>query len=319
MQNKNEILTISHVSKIFPMKNKNLYAVSDVSLSLERGEILGIVGESGCGKSTLAKMVVGSLPVSDGTLTLDGKEYTKLKGKEKREFRRNIQMVFQDPLSSFSPRMLIGTYIAEPRRNYDHISKKQALDEAKELLKIVGLPEEFIMRDPHELSGGQLQRVAIARGIAISPEVLICDEATGALDVSIQNQIAQLLVRLVEERNMGCMFIGHDLAFVRSVTRRIAIMYLGKVIEILDSETLEQECMHPYTKALLGSVFDVYCDQSAEIRLLQGEPPSPLALHRGCAFASRCPSCMEKCKFTIPELKEVAGNHKVACFLTGRE
>lgn len=315
LQNRKELLKISHVSKTFPMKNRKLYAVSDVSLSVSRREIVGVVGESGCGKSTLAKMIAGSLPVSKGLLSLDGRDYTSLKGKEKRLFRRNIQMVFQDPLSSFSPRMLIGTYIAEPRRNYDHISKMQALEEAKELLKIVGLPEDFIYRYPHELSGGQLQRVAIARAIAISPDLLICDEATGALDVSIQNQIAKLLVQLVEERGIGCLFIGHDLAFVRSVTNRIVIMYLGRIIEILDSETLEQECVHPYTKALLASVFDVYCDQSKQIHLLKGEPPSPVEIYSGCPFASRCPYCMEKCSHVLPELKEVANGHNVACHL----
>ena len=257
MQNKEKLLEVSHVSKVFPVKKQQLRAVSDVSFSISRGEILGIVGESGCGKSTLAKILVGSLPVSEGKMILNGEDYTQLNGKEKRKFRRNIQMVFQDPLSSFSPRMKIGTYLCEPRRNYDGISKKEAMKEAEELLEKVGLPKEFVLRYPHELSGGQLQRVAIARAIAIQPALLICDEATGALDVSIQNQIARLLVELVEEQNMGCIFIGHDLALVRSVTQRIAVMYLGRIVELLDSENLEQKCCHPYTKALLNSIFDV--------------------------------------------------------------
>ena len=209
------------------MKKQRLHAVSDVSFALHKGEVLGIVGESGCGKSTLAKMLVGSLPVSSGKMELSGVDYAALKGKEKRAFRRKIQMVFQDPLSSFSPRMKIGTYLAEPRRNYDKVSKQQAFAEAEQLLEKVGLPRDFLVRYPHELSGGQLQRVAIARALAIHPELLICDEATGALDVSIQNQIAKLLVELVREQNMGCIFIGHDLALVRSVTQRIAVMYLG--------------------------------------------------------------------------------------------
>ena len=242
MQNKEKFLEVSHVSKVFPVKKQQLHAVSDVNFSISRGEILGIVGESGCGKSTLAKMLVGSLPVSEGKMILNGEDYTELTGKKKREFRRNIQMVFQDPLSSFSPRMKIGTYLCEPRRNYDGISKSEAIKEAEELLEKVGLPREFVLRYPHELSGGQLQRVAIARAIAIKPELLICDEATGALDVSIQNQIARLLVELVEEQNMGCIFIGHDLALVRSVTQRIAVMYLGRMVELLDSEDLEQKC-----------------------------------------------------------------------------
>ena len=312
------LLEVSHVSKIFPVKKQQLRAVSDVSFTLEKGELLGIVGESGCGKSTLAKMLVGSLPVTSGTMKLSGEEYTKLKRKEKQAFRRKIQMVFQDPLSSFSPRMKIGTYLAEPRRNFDHVPKQQALAEAEKLLEKVGLPRDFAMRYPHELSGGQLQRVAIARAIAISPELLICDEATGALDVSVQNQIAQLLVNLIEEQNMGCIFIGHDLAFVRSVTQRIAVMYLGCIVELIDSEYLEQECRHPYTKALLNSIFDVYCDQKEEIQLLKGEPPSPLQLQSGCPIAKRCKSCMDQCKESLPQLKEVSAGHFVACFLTGQ-
>lgn len=313
LQNKEVLLEVSHVNKNFPVKKQQLHAVLDVSFSLERGELLGIVGESGCGKSTLAKMLIGSLPVTSGKMELNGVDYAALRGKEKRAFRRKIQMVFQDPLSSFSPRMKIGTYLAEPRRNYDKIPKKQALEEAEELLEKVGLPRDFIVRYPHELSGGQLQRVAIARALAISPELLICDEATGALDVSIQNQIAKLLVELVREQNMGCIFIGHDLALVRSVTRRIAVMYLGRIVELLDSEDLEASCRHPYTKALLNSVFDVYCDQNEEIQLLKGEPSSPLQMPEGCPFAPRCPKCTEECRAQIPELRTVAEGHTVAC------
>jgi oligopeptide/dipeptide ABC transporter ATP-binding protein len=316
LQNKELLLEVCHLHKNFPMKKQQLHAVVDVSFHLSKGEILGIVGESGCGKSTMAKMVAGSLPVSSGTIRLQGVDYTRLQRKEKRAFRRNIQMVFQDPLSSFSPRMKIGTYLAEPRRNYDHISKKEALKEAEELLERVGLPGEFISRYPHELSGGQLQRVAIARAIAIHPALLICDEATGALDVSIQNQVAKLLVNLVEEENIGCLFIGHDLALVRNVTQRIAIMYLGRIVELIDSENLEQECCHPYTQALLNSIFDVYCDQTEEIQLLQGEPPSPLQIQSGCSFASRCPKCSEICRQNIPELKNLGKNHFVSCFRT---
>lgn len=314
MQNKEKLLEVSHVRKVFPVKKQQLRAVSDVSFSISRGEILGIVGESGCGKSTLAKILVGSLPVSEGKMILNGEDYTQLNGKEKRKFRRNIQMVFQDPLSSFSPRMKVGTYLMEARRNFDGISKAEGLKEVGRLLQEVGLPEEFVSRYPHELSGGQLQRVAIARAISIQPKLLICDEATGALDVSIQNQIAQLLVKLVEEKNIGCLFIGHDLALVRSVSQRIAVMYLGRIVELLESETLGEKAMHPYTKMLLGSIFDVYCDQNEEIAAPKGEPPSPLKIRKGCAFAERCSWCSEKCKENVPPLQEVEPGHKVACF-----
>jgi oligopeptide/dipeptide ABC transporter ATP-binding protein len=317
LQNINEeaLLNIAHVYKDFVIKKKTLHAVSDVCLEIFKGEILGIVGESGCGKSTLAKMVSGLLLPTSGTITLNGIDYTKLKGKDKRNFRRNIQMVFQEPLSSFSPRMKIGTYLCEPRINYDHISKTKAFDEAKKLLEQVSLPAEFINRYPHELSGGQLQRVAIARAIAISPELLICDEATGALDVSIQKQIAQLLVKLVREQNIGCLFIGHDLALVRSVSHRIAIMYLGKIMEIIDSENLEEECIHPYTKALLNSVFDVYCNQDECVELLEGEPVSSLDMQKGCAFSSRCPLCSAKCLEAPMKMRQVGENHYTSCIM----
>lgn len=312
MQN-DVILSVSHVSQIFPVKKKQLNAVKDVSLTVTRGEIVGIVGESGCGKSTLAKMIAGSLKPTQGDVLLAGTDYYKLRGAKKRAFRRNIQMVFQDPLSSFSPRMKIGTYLCEPRVNYDHIKKETAMEEAKKLLTLVGLPEEFVDRHPHELSGGQLQRVAIARAIAIDPLLLICDEATSALDVTIQDQIARLLVELIRQKNMSAIFIGHDLALVRSVTTRIIVMYLGQIVEVIHSEALEN-CAHPYTRALLGSIFDVYCNQSQEIGLLEGEPPSPLNLPAGCPFAPRCPNCTQRCHTELPPLQPVAPNHLVACF-----
>lgn len=317
MPNHEILLEVEHLEKSFPIKRRRLNAVADVSFSLSRGEILGIVGESGCGKSTLARMLVGSLPASGGNIRLMGKDYTHLKGREKRQFRRNIQMVFQDPLSSFSPRMKIGDYLCEPRRNFDGISRKMAMQEAQTLLKKVGLSEDYIHRYPHELSGGQLQRVAIARAIAIEPALLICDEATGALDVSIQNQVAKLLVQLVEDKNIGCIFIGHDLALVRSVTQRIAIMYLGRIVELLPSEDLENNCRHPYTRALLDSIFDVYCDPEKEVSLLQGEPPSPLEQTAGCGFAGRCPYACEKCRSQRPELQAVDESHLIACFYPG--
>ena len=285
-----------------------------VSFSLKKGECLGIVGESGCGKSTLARMIAGIIDATEGSILLEDVDYTKLKGRQKREFRRNIQMVFQDPLSSFSPRMKVGTYLMESRRNFDGIRKEEGLKEARVLLQEVGLPPEFTDRYPHELSGGQLQRVAIARAISIQPKLLICDEATGALDVSIQNQIAELLVHLVEEKEIGCLFIGHDLALVRSVSQRIAVMYLGRIVEVLESETLASKAVHPYTQMLLGSVFDVYCDQNEEIEAPKGEPPSPLKLHRGCAFAERCRFCTERCKKQAPQLQEIEPGHQLACF-----
>ena len=314
MQDNNILLEVKNLNKTFPVKKEKLYAVNQVSFSLKKGECLGIVGESGCGKSTLARMIAGITPASGGEILLERLDYINLKGAQKRHFRKNIQMVFQDPLSSFSPRMKVGAYLMEARRNFDGISKSEGLKEAGELLQEVGLPPEFVSRYPHELSGGQLQSVAIARAISVQPKLLICDEATGALDVSIQNQIARLLVKLVEEKQIGCLFIGHDLALVRSVSQRIAVMYLGKIVEILESETLGNKAVHPYTRMLLGSIFDVYCDQNEEIAAPKGEPPSPLKIRKGCAFAERCRWCSEKCRENVPALQEIELGHKVACF-----
>ncbi|WRS26275.1 ABC transporter ATP-binding protein [Oscillospiraceae bacterium MB08-C2-2] len=308
-------LQITELSKEFPIRGRWLHAVNGVSLSLRRGECLGIVGESGCGKSTLAKMAAGSLSPTSGRVLLEGQDIGALRGSERRAFRSRIQMVFQDPASSFSPRMKIGRYLCEPLVNYRHLSKKQAMHSASGMLERVGLPEEFLSRLPHQLSGGQLQRVAIARALIISPDVLICDEATGALDVSIQNQVARLLVRLQEEKQITSLFIGHDLALVRSVSQRIAVMYLGHMVELLDSESLVQQAAHPYTKALLSAAFDVYGDQKAEIRLLEGEPPSPMETLESCPFAGRCPQKLERCTCQKPEPKMLGPDHQVACHI----
>ncbi len=313
MQDEDILLKVSDVKKIFSVKKEKLFAVAGVNLELHRGECLGIVGESGCGKSTLARVIAGIIPPSEGCMVLAGTDYTQWRGKQKREFRRNIQMVFQDPLSSFSPRMRIGMYLTESRRNFDRITRKEAVLEAEHLLEMVGLSKEYAQRFPHELSGGQLQRVAIARAMAIEPKLLICDEATGALDVSIQNQIARLLVELVETKNIGCLFIGHDLALVRSVSQRIAVMYLGRIVEILESETLSERAAHPYTRALLDSIFDVGMDQNQEITQIQGEPPSPLKMQEGCAFAARCKRCRERCRQETPALKDIGEAHRIAC------
>lgn len=313
MENERPMVEISHLCKRFQIGKKELSAVFDVTLTLAKGECLGIVGESGCGKSTLIRMIIGALRPTSGQVRVDGVDYWSLKRSEQKAFRRKIQMVFQEPISSFSPRMKIGSYLMEPRINYDRLPRKEAEREAEALLEMVGLPDTFMKRYPHELSGGQLQRVAIARALAVRPALLVCDEATGALDVSIQNQIAQLLVKLQREQEAACLFIGHDLALVSNVSQRIAVMYLGRIVEILKSESLERKAAHPYTQALLGAVLDVYCDQEAELPLLKGEPPSPLELPKGCAFADRCPRAHENCYEMRPELREIASGHFAAC------
>lgn len=255
-------IVAKNLSRSFVENKGQFHAVKDVSFTLEKGKCLGIVGESGCGKSTLIRMVTGILAPSSGQVLVHDVDIWALSAKEKRAFQRNIQMVYQDPLSSFSPRMTIGQYICEPRINYDKVSRTVAMGEAKELLKAVELPEEFLTRLPHQLSGGQLQRVAIARAIAISPEVLICDEATCALDVSIQKQILDLLKRLIKERNLTCLFICHDLAVVQDISDEILVMRNGEVMEHIASDDLVDGSTHPYTKLLIASCFDVYGDRN---------------------------------------------------------
>ena len=226
MQNNDVILEVRDLRKEFPVKKRKLYAVSGVSFDVRRGETLGLVGESGCGKSTIAKMVAGSLPVTSGSIKLNGVDYTKLKPREIRPLRRNIQMVFQDPLSSFSPRMKIGTYICEPRINYDKVSRDTAMKEAEALLEKVGLPAEFIDRFPHELSGGQLQRMEIARALTIDPSIIILDEATSALDAQTEAEVIQH----IRERGITCIVVAHRLSTIRDCDEIIVLDY-GKVVE----------------------------------------------------------------------------------------
>lgn len=258
-------VVIENISKEFSVGKKKFYAVKDVSITVDTGQCLGIVGESGSGKSTLAKMIIGTLRPTCGEILIDGVDFLNLPRKEKRKFQRYIQMVYQDPISSFSPRMNIGDYICEPRINYDGISKSEAMIQAKQLLKEVEIPEEFLTRLPHQLSGGQLQRVAIARALAISPKILICDEATSALDVSIQKQILNLLMKLKNEHKLTTIFICHDLAVVKSICDKVIVMYNGELMETIDSNDIVNKSTNPYTKQLLAACYDVYADRPAQI------------------------------------------------------
>ncbi len=262
-------IEVKNLNQCFKDDGKSFHAVKDVSFNVEKGECLGIVGESGSGKSTVVRMILGVLKPTSGEILINGVNFWQLSAKEKKLAYKNVQMVYQDPLSSFSPRMKIGEYICEPRINYDKISKQQAREEAIKLLADVELPAEFMDRYPHQLSGGQLQRVAIARALAISPEVLICDEATCALDVSIQKQILDLLLKIKKERELTCLFICHDLAVVKAVSDNIAIMYKGELLEQLPATELVSQSTHKYTKQLINSSFDIYCDQTKEIEIAE--------------------------------------------------
>lgn len=312
---KETILVIDQVVKRFPVSNRGLLTACDhLSLSLYQGETLGIVGESGCGKSTLAKLIMQLHSPTSGGIFYRGKEITGLTGEERRQGRKHIQMVFQDPAQAFNPKMKIKDIICEPLQNFNLIKKNEIEKTAKELLKLVELPEEFSDRYPGHMSGGQRQRIGIARALALMPEILVCDEATSALDVSVQKKIIELLVKIQRGKKLSVIFICHDLALVSQISHRIAVMYLGNIVEILGGNALK-EAKHPYTKALLQAVFPVKTKGAAKIRLLEGEIPSPLDLPKGCSFQTRCPECMERCRQEKPVLKVISSEHSAACHL----
>lgn len=310
------ILKTNHVIKQFPAsKGRTLTACNDINLKVYKGKTLGIVGESGCGKSTFVRMLIHLDEPTNGEILYHDKSIVGLNAHEKWLNRQNMQMVFQDPLASFHPKMKIIDILTEPLKNFGLIDKKDKEKKAIELLKMVDLPENFLYRYPHNMSGGQRQRVSIARALALEPEILICDEATSALDVSIQKNIIELLVRLQEEKQISIVFICHDLALIQSFAHQIAVMYLGNIVEVIPGEKVRNQAAHPYTKALLSAQFSVNMDPSEKIESLEGEVPSPLDVPSGCPFQNRCEFCMEKCKKQKPDLTEIAPGHEVACYL----
>ena len=315
-QKEKPILEAKHVTRIFSVSGgRFLLANNDINLKLYRGRTLGIVGESGCGKSTLMRMFVQMDQPTEGEIFFAGKNIASMNKKERRENRRHIQMVFQDPSSAFNPKMKIKDIICEPLLNFKMISGKEKDAEARRLLRLVELPEEFADRYPHNMSGGQRQRVGIARAIALEPEVILCDEATSALDVSVQKNIMELLVRLQREKNIAIGFICHDIALVSQISHQIAVMYLGNVVEVLSGAQMKESARHPYSMALLDSVFDTNMDFSRKIESIDSEIPSPLDVPPGCPFQNRCDQCMEICRKERPALRKIGEEHEVACHL----
>lgn len=313
---KTPILETRHLNKAFTAPDgRPLYANNDISLKFYEGETLGIAGESGCGKSTLVRVLSLLEPPTDGELLLFGENVADWKGERKRKMRRHIQMVFQDPTDSFSPRMKVKDILCEPLENYGLIKPSEKAAKARELLKMVELPEEFAERYPRSMSGGQKQRVAIARALALEPEILICDEATSALDVSVQKSIVELLVKLQREKHTSIIFICHDVALIRSVSHRTAIMYLGFVVELAEGKKLGRGVCHPYTEALKSAVFSLDMDFEKEIESLDSEIPSPSERPTGCPFRNRCEKCMKICAAERPQLREVEKGHWIACHL----
>lgn len=321
MSERNEVvLEARHVTRRFPASGgRTLVANDDISLKFYKGKTLGLVGESGCGKSTFMRFLVSLDTPSEGEILYRGKDITKLKGEELRQNRQNIQMVFQDPSSSFNPKMKIRDIVCEPLLNFNRIKRSEKDAACKKLLEMVELPGEFADRYPHNMSGGQRQRVAIARALALEPEILILDEATSALDVSVQKNIIELVTKLQREKNITIGFICHDIALIQSCAHQVAVMYLGSLVEVLPAQALRENAMHPYTKALMGSIFDIGMDFSKPIEPIEGEAPSPLDVPSGCPFRSRCPACTERCAQEKPRLQEVGPEHMVACHLFDKE
>jgi len=323
MNNQEPILRIRGVSKDFEIKSKKvleksqtLHALTDVNLDVYRGETLGIIGESGCGKSTLGRCIVQLHTPTRGTIEYEGKDIFSTKGEERKELRRNIQMIFQDPYSSLDPRRTAAYSVAEPLRVHGIIKDKNELDaKVIELMQEVGLDLQHLQRYPHEFSGGQRQRINIARAISLNPKIIVCDEPVSALDVSIQAQVINLFKRLQREYGLTYVFISHDLGIIKYISDRIAIMYLGRVVELCAADAIYSNPLHPYTKALLSAIPPESPFDRKKRMVLEGDIPSPIGEQVGCPLAGRCPSCMERCKKECPTLKECGDGHQVACFL----
>lgn len=308
------VLQTRHLTKQFPeKKGQVLTACNDISLNVYRGRTLGIVGESGCGKSTFVKMLMQMIKPTSGEVLYHGEDVFSFDRKRRWENYQNMQMVFQDPQASFHPKRKVIDILTEPLQNYKRLARKDKEKKALALLHMVDLPEELLYRYPHSMSGGQRQRIGIARALSLEPEILVCDEATSALDVSVQKAVLELLVKLQREQEVAMIFICHDLALVQSFAHQIAVMYVGHVVEVVPGEQVSNRARHPYTRALLDSVFSMAMDPSEEIKVLKGEVPSPLEVWKGCPFAGRCSQCESRCREEKPELRQVEDGHFVAC------
>ncbi len=302
---------------IFQRKVGAVQAVDGVSFSVKRGETLGLVGESGCGKSTTGRAILQLYKPTSGEVNFNGTDLTKLDSGNMRKMRRHLQMIFQDPYASLNPRMTVGNIVSEPMQIHNLVPKQERTKRVQELLQTVGLNPYFANRYPHEFSGGQRQRIGIARALAANPDFIVCDEPVSALDVSIQAQIVNLLEDLQDQFGLTYLFIAHDLSVVRHISDRVAVMYLGKIVELADRNELYENPMHPYTKALLSAIPipDPVIERQRERIILTGDVPSPINPPSGCHFHTRCPYVMDVCKQVDPPFTEKADGHFVACHL----
>jgi peptide/nickel transport system ATP-binding protein len=318
------LVELEHLKVYFPIKSGlvldrhigDIRAVDDVSLTIRRGETVGLVGESGCGKSTVGRTILRLYKPTDGRIVFDGQDISHLDERELRPLRRRMQMVFQDPFASLNPRHSVGRIVSEPLRSHGLANRRDATTRVRDLLRTVGLPADAAGRYPHEFSGGQRQRIGLARALALNPDFVVADEPVSALDVSIQAQIINLLEQLQEEFDLTYLFIAHDLAIVRHISDRIAVMYLGWIVEVSPAAELYDDPLHPYTISLLSAVPipDPVVERQRESILLAGDLPSPASPPRACRFHTRCPFVQPtRCREEVPPLRTLADGHEVAC------
>ena len=325
MTEREVLIEVNNLKKYFPITKGivlqrhvgDVKAVDDVSFQIYKGETLGLVGESGCGKTTTGRTLLQLYPPTSGEVIYSNRDLTQLSADELRRIRPKIQIIFQDPYASLNPRMTVGSIISEAMIHHGIVPKEQRESRIRELLELVGLNPAFAVRYPHEFSGGQRQRIGIARALALEPDFIVCDEPISALDVSIQAQVVNLLEKLQKEFNLTYLFIAHDLSMVRHISDRIAVMYLGKIVELTDRNTLYTNPQHPYTKALLSAVPipDPRIEEQRERITLTGDVPNPANPPTGCNFNTRCPFAKDICFQAEPELKEYDSGHHIACHL----
>jgi peptide/nickel transport system ATP-binding protein len=317
------LLQVNDLKKHFPVRgglfgggSGRVHAVDGVSFEIARGETLSLVGESGCGKSTVGRAILRLFDITSGQVVLDGERIDDLGPRGLRRMRRRVQVVFQDPFSSLNPRMRVRDILAEPIRNFGLVTSSAALEaRVAELMEIVGLPRDALNRRPHEFSGGQRQRIGIARALAAEPELIVCDEAVSALDVSVKAQIVNLLQDLQRELGLALLFISHDLAIVEHMTHRVAVMYLGKIVELAPKRRIFAAPRHPYTKALLSAVPVPEPGAARAPMILKGDVPSPVNPPSGCRFHTRCPFVFDRCRSEEPQLRMVTEDQSAACHL----